>query len=379
MGKLFTLLTITTGLTLAGLITYAIYFDFKRRNDTQFRKRLRAYISFAAPCPHSDRSLQLTLSHRLSGKENKRFAKTVAQETASSTFSDEKLLQVIEDIKKDEIPNSREEQERYFFTQVDLGDRLIQKGTSSYLELSISDDHLTVNRKALPSHSKLRNAFSEACAPILTRSNSSFFIKKASQSPYTMYVFTLTFVFTRLILCEVLTVSYGHGAIGGEFVVTIESYLFLSGLEAALGESLLPLGLDASAVFPFFSTSSTCSDTFFASPPPSLFDAMQQAKEKAEGELALLSLSCALGEGLRMNLFRLLQTLPTQANERLLHNFCRARKNYWSKDTCRVQRFRIRRTHIQSQSHLLFLRFGKLNHLFRRNNLWHRPFKLITI
>ena len=32
---------VAAGVALAGLAAYAVYFDYKRRNDTQFRRQLR--------------------------------------------------------------------------------------------------------------------------------------------------------------------------------------------------------------------------------------------------------------------------------------------------------------------------------------------------
>jgi import receptor subunit TOM20 len=40
MDKRATILTIS-GVTIAGLLAYAVYFDYKRRNDVEFRKQLR--------------------------------------------------------------------------------------------------------------------------------------------------------------------------------------------------------------------------------------------------------------------------------------------------------------------------------------------------
>ena len=43
MSRTFSFLTVA-GVTLAGgLLAYAAYFDYKRRNDAEFRKRLRMF------------------------------------------------------------------------------------------------------------------------------------------------------------------------------------------------------------------------------------------------------------------------------------------------------------------------------------------------
>ncbi|KAH0587953.1 hypothetical protein H2248_006698 [Termitomyces sp. 'cryptogamus'] len=102
-----------TGITLlSGALAYAYYFDYKRRNDAEFRKNLR--------------------------KEKKRVSKAVAQSKESlqsakvdgqpSTFEE-----ALELVRKEEPPASPEEKESYFMSQVAMGEQLSAKGPSHYL------------------------------------------------------------------------------------------------------------------------------------------------------------------------------------------------------------------------------------------------------
>ncbi|KAG5340432.1 hypothetical protein C0989_001672 [Termitomyces sp. Mn162] len=118
-----------TGITLlSGALAYAYYFDYKRRNDAEFRKNLRSY--------HTSVSA-LSLTHFL-GKEKKRVSKAVAQSKESlqsakvdgqpSTFEE-----ALELVRKEEPPASPEEKESYFMSQVAMGEQLSAKGPSHYL------------------------------------------------------------------------------------------------------------------------------------------------------------------------------------------------------------------------------------------------------
>lgn len=45
MTRVSTLLTVT-GIAVGSLVAYAVYFDYKRRTDSNFRRQLRAFFSF---------------------------------------------------------------------------------------------------------------------------------------------------------------------------------------------------------------------------------------------------------------------------------------------------------------------------------------------
>jgi import receptor subunit TOM20 len=115
----------TTGaLTLAGLavagglLAYAAYFDYKRRNDVEFRKKLR--------------------------KDKKRVDKALADSkesagiTSSKEITPEKLREALEQVKNEESPKTSEEKEAYFMQHVGLGEQLAQQGTDFLLPAALS-------------------------------------------------------------------------------------------------------------------------------------------------------------------------------------------------------------------------------------------------
>src|SRR6266404_6956874 len=118
-------------LTLAGIgaLGYAVYFDYKRRTDAGFRKRLRMspFVSFTSF------SLRLGL-----GKEKKKLDKSVTQEAASApasgiTLGDAsvptaQILDAMKSVKDDQVPTASDEREKYFMAQVEKGEALCAKG-----------------------------------------------------------------------------------------------------------------------------------------------------------------------------------------------------------------------------------------------------------
>ncbi|KAF8638601.1 hypothetical protein AX17_002142 [Amanita inopinata Kibby_2008] len=107
------------GLTLvSGLVAYAVYFDYKRRNDVNFRKKLR--------------------------KEKKRVDKVVAESKESTGSSDSKeispevLREALEQLKNEESPQSSEEKEAYFMSQVGIGEQLATQGPDFHLPAALS-------------------------------------------------------------------------------------------------------------------------------------------------------------------------------------------------------------------------------------------------
>ena len=49
MSRTSTVITVASVTVLGGLLAYAVYFDYKRRNDQAFRKRLRVYCPASLP------------------------------------------------------------------------------------------------------------------------------------------------------------------------------------------------------------------------------------------------------------------------------------------------------------------------------------------
>lgn len=125
------ILAIAAATVATGVLAYIVYFDYKRRNDAQFRRKLRGYRS-PAPITHSSH-------YEFIGKEKKRVDKTVAQEKSSTAsggaapsgnITPEMLRAALEQVKLEEPPSSTEEKEAYFMTQVGMGEQLAAQGMS---------------------------------------------------------------------------------------------------------------------------------------------------------------------------------------------------------------------------------------------------------
>ncbi|XP_006456742.1 hypothetical protein AGABI2DRAFT_195752 [Agaricus bisporus var. bisporus H97] len=111
-------LAIAAATVATGVLAYLVYFDYKRRNDSQFRKKLR--------------------------KEKKRVNKTVAEEKSQSAASDtapsdtELLREALEQVKSEHVPSTSEEKETYFMTQVSMGEQLASQGPSLHVPAAIA-------------------------------------------------------------------------------------------------------------------------------------------------------------------------------------------------------------------------------------------------
>ncbi|KAJ7098724.1 hypothetical protein B0H15DRAFT_937128 [Mycena belliarum] len=110
-----TLLTIT-GISLCGLIAYAVYFDYRRRNDAAFRKDIR--------------------------KQKKRVDKSLAQSrealAAANTVSEADLREALKLIRSEPPLSSQEAKENYFMSQVAMGEQLAARGESFQLPAALS-------------------------------------------------------------------------------------------------------------------------------------------------------------------------------------------------------------------------------------------------
>ncbi|THV08202.1 MAS20-domain-containing protein [Dendrothele bispora CBS 962.96] len=101
------------GVTLLGLAAYAAYFDYKRRNDVDFRRKLR--------------------------KEKKRVDKTIASsKAAEETTSTDDLRAALEQVKKEEVPVSPEQKEAYFMSQVAAGEQMSIQGPNFHLPAALA-------------------------------------------------------------------------------------------------------------------------------------------------------------------------------------------------------------------------------------------------
>ncbi|EJD48621.1 MAS20-domain-containing protein [Auricularia subglabra TFB-10046 SS5] len=108
-------LVIAGATVLGGLAAYALYFDYKRRNDAQFRKQLR--------------------------KEHKRVKRakteTAAAAAAASVVGDEELKAALLAIREEQMPESTQERELYFTHNISEGERLGTQGPAVYLESAL--------------------------------------------------------------------------------------------------------------------------------------------------------------------------------------------------------------------------------------------------
>ncbi|KAF5322393.1 hypothetical protein D9619_000546 [Psilocybe cf. subviscida] len=110
-----TYLTVAAVTFAAGLAAYAVYFDYRRRNDVEFRKKLK--------------------------KEKKRVQKAVAEDKQSTEAATATLAGVtpatlksaIQTIRAEQPPRTPEEQEQFFMAQIAVGEKLAAEGPESYL------------------------------------------------------------------------------------------------------------------------------------------------------------------------------------------------------------------------------------------------------
>ncbi|KAG8761769.1 hypothetical protein FRC12_009345 [Ceratobasidium sp. 428] len=101
-----TVVAISAASVAAALAGYLVYFDYKRRNDPEFRKKLR--------------------------KEKKKAAKTVKPDDTPSAApagrSAEDLKGMLALINAEPLPTLPGEREKYFMEQVGIGEQLLSRG-----------------------------------------------------------------------------------------------------------------------------------------------------------------------------------------------------------------------------------------------------------
>ncbi|KAJ7126476.1 hypothetical protein C8R43DRAFT_1029168, partial [Mycena crocata] len=104
------------GISVCGIVAYAVYFDFKRRNDPEFRKKIR--------------------------KEKKRVDKSLAQSrealAAANEVSEAELREALKMIKSEPRPPTQEARENYFMSQVAMGEQLAARGEPFHLPAALS-------------------------------------------------------------------------------------------------------------------------------------------------------------------------------------------------------------------------------------------------
>jgi import receptor subunit TOM20 len=124
-------LAIAAATVATGVLAYLVYFDYKRRNDAQFRKKLRKHTT------HRQRRARCSCLFS-AGKEKKRVDKTLAEEktqfaSVEDASSTEMLREALEQVKQELVPSTSEEKETYFMTQVSTGEQLASQGASQSL------------------------------------------------------------------------------------------------------------------------------------------------------------------------------------------------------------------------------------------------------
>ncbi|KAF7294333.1 SET domain-containing protein [Mycena chlorophos] len=115
MSSRTTTLLTATAISVSALVAYALYFDYKRRTDSAFRKQLR--------------------------KQKKRVDKSLAESRealqAASQVTDEELREALKAIEEEPKPGP-ELRENYFMSQVAMGEQLAARGEAFVLPAALS-------------------------------------------------------------------------------------------------------------------------------------------------------------------------------------------------------------------------------------------------
>ncbi|KAH8113219.1 MAS20-domain-containing protein [Phellopilus nigrolimitatus] len=114
-----TTLTVTGLTIIGGLVAYAAYFDYKRRNDVAFRKKIRS-------------QKKKVEQHAAEVKE-----KQAAQAGAALDIPREILLAIYEKSKEEPVPTNPEERHQFFVGVVATAERLAADGPHNYLEAAV--------------------------------------------------------------------------------------------------------------------------------------------------------------------------------------------------------------------------------------------------
>lgn len=128
-----TIALIAAGTAVSLGVGYLVYFDYKRRNDPQFRRKLSKVLTNLSCCLRTTRVCwQKTLSLSCKNyveREQKKLAKEAkkAEEKAKLDIA-ELIKSVLDAASKEAYPKTPEEKEKYFMEQVALGEGLCAKG-----------------------------------------------------------------------------------------------------------------------------------------------------------------------------------------------------------------------------------------------------------
>ncbi|WEW56970.1 mitochondrial import receptor subunit tom20 [Emydomyces testavorans] len=101
-----TIVAASAGTVLSGLLAYAIYFDYKRQSDPEFRRALK--------------------------RDNRRMARAVQQESeAEGAKQKEAIKRAVQEAKEEGFPTDIEEREGFFMSQVAQGEALCADGSEN--------------------------------------------------------------------------------------------------------------------------------------------------------------------------------------------------------------------------------------------------------
>ncbi|KAG0703911.1 hypothetical protein DFH29DRAFT_914666 [Suillus ampliporus] len=110
MNRSTTIITVAS-VAVGGVLAYAVYFDYKRRTDANFRKQLR--------------------------KEKKRVKQSQTPsesgQPATGGVNPDELRSALESVRNEEVPPGPEEKEQYFMKQVGMGEQLCAQGPAFHL------------------------------------------------------------------------------------------------------------------------------------------------------------------------------------------------------------------------------------------------------
>ncbi|KAF2083537.1 protein import receptor MAS20 [Saccharata proteae CBS 121410] len=98
-----TIIYASFGAAVTGLVAYAFYFDYKRRNDASFRKSLKR-----------------------EAKKQQKAAKEEAEAGANAQRA--AIRQAVQSVNEEGLPTDPEKVEDYFMTEVSKGEEMAQKG-----------------------------------------------------------------------------------------------------------------------------------------------------------------------------------------------------------------------------------------------------------
>ncbi|EEQ89523.1 hypothetical protein RJZ56_006569 [Blastomyces dermatitidis] len=105
--KTTTIVAASAGTIVTGLLAYAIYFDYKRHSDAEFRRNLK--------------------------RDNRRLARAVREESAAQGARQiAEIKQAVAEAKAEGFPTDPDDKERFFMGQISRGEQLAADGSSNF-------------------------------------------------------------------------------------------------------------------------------------------------------------------------------------------------------------------------------------------------------